>query len=341
MEPDSLRLLIWSLFSVFGFLIFIFLLRNLTKSKHGSSPPLSTKPTSCITRDLNVESLRSATDDFSTLSLIKIGHSGEFFAGFLNNGTDKIVVKKGVVEDLKRELELYISLSDATCFVPLIGYCGEDKEKLFLVYEFMEGGDLATVLTSKDRPLPWIVRLKIAVEVADALLFLHCTCSPPVLHNDVQSSSILMGPNQEARLGSLSRATRVEHEELLSHDVWCYGKLLMDLISGLNVSSGDDPYSQRWLQKVMACPDRASLIGLMDPTLIMEEDLAEEIIGVVTIAKACMSQSSWITMKLVRQAIGHPARIADQGCGSQLGSSDLSHPTLIRMNGYDIESNIH
>ncbi|KAF8407664.1 hypothetical protein HHK36_006799 [Tetracentron sinense] len=263
-------------------------------------------------RAMNFSLLRSATDDFSALSLIKIGHSGEFFAGILNGG-EKIVVKKGVNENLEKELELYISLSDRRCLVPLLGYCDEEKERLFLVYQFMKQGDLSTLLARKDRSVPWIVRLKIAVEVSEALLFLHCICTPPILHNDIKSSSIMIGENYEVRLGSLSKATKVGQECLLSSDIWHFGMLLMDLISGLDVSGAEDPYAKIWLQKALTCTDRAGLLRLIDPSLILEEDLVQETIGVTNLAKACLNGSDWLTMKIIRQALEQPIHIGETG----------------------------
>jgi serine/threonine protein kinase len=40
--------------------------------------------------------------------------------------------------------------------------------------------------------LPWEVRFKVAVAVAEALNYLHNECSPPVIHRDVKSSNILL-----------------------------------------------------------------------------------------------------------------------------------------------------
>ncbi|KAL6004547.1 hypothetical protein ACLOJK_005102, partial [Asimina triloba] len=122
---------------------------------------------------------------------------------------------------------------------------------------------------------------------------------------------------------------QAEDEGLLNHDVQCFGMLLMDLISGLNISAADDPYAQRWLRKALACPDRAGLIGLMDPTLIVEDDLADEMVGVANIAKVCVSGSSWLTMNAVRQALAYPAHISDLGWGVHLVSTDLSQPSTL------------
>lgn len=40
--------------------------------------------------------------------------------------------------------------------------------------------------------LPWEVRFKVAVAVAEALNYLHEECPRPVIHRDVKSSNILL-----------------------------------------------------------------------------------------------------------------------------------------------------
>lgn len=40
--------------------------------------------------------------------------------------------------------------------------------------------------------LPWEVRFKVAVAVAEALNYLHKECPKPVIHRDVKSSNILL-----------------------------------------------------------------------------------------------------------------------------------------------------
>ncbi|KAG2631528.1 hypothetical protein PVAP13_2NG158645 [Panicum virgatum] len=52
--------------------------------------------------------------------------------------------------------------------------------------------------------LDWITRLKIATGVAEAMCFLHDECSPPLVHRDVQASSVLLDDKYEVRLGSMS-----------------------------------------------------------------------------------------------------------------------------------------
>ncbi|GLT55422.1 hypothetical protein SLA2020_285430 [Shorea laevis] len=68
----------------------------------------------------------------------------------------------------------------------LIGVCVEDNF-LISVYDFFPMGSLEENLHGHDNrsALPWEVRFKVAVAVAEALNYLHNECSPPIIHRDV------------------------------------------------------------------------------------------------------------------------------------------------------------
>ncbi|CDY71289.1 BnaAnng36870D [Brassica napus] len=160
--------------------------------------------------------LLQATGDFNDANLIKRGHSGSLFRGFLDNGTP-IVIKKIDTKESKNEgyiaeLEL-LSKAGHQRLVPCLGHCLENEGQKLLVYKFMRNGDLASALFRKSdnegdglKSLDWITRLKIALGAAEGLAYLHHECSPPLVHRDVQASSILLDDKFEVRLGSLSEA---------------------------------------------------------------------------------------------------------------------------------------
>ena len=53
----------------------------------------------------------------------------------------------------------------------------------------------------KDEPfLPWEVRFNVAVGIAEALNYLHCETSKPVIHRDVKSSNILLSHGFEPQV---------------------------------------------------------------------------------------------------------------------------------------------
>lgn len=168
---------------------------------------------------LSYKQILKATDNLNKSYLIKHGTSGDLFYGVLERGTGvlkrrtQIIVKKIDLSSVNKEslftaeLEVLRKVSRHHRFVPLIGHCFENKEVKFLVYKQMAHKDLSTSLSRKIdsgnlRELPlldWITRLKIATEVAEGLCYLH-QCVPPVVHSNIQASSILLDDKFEVRL---------------------------------------------------------------------------------------------------------------------------------------------
>lgn len=365
MEGDTVRLIIWGVFGCFGFVVFLLILRALSRLEEAdksagsaAKPDLEKLPSLArkrnalgalistersapvvptILRDLSLANLQEATDQFNAHNLIKIGRSGDFFAGVLEDN-EHIVVKrmdesKSELGMLQTEMEIHTTQESHRYVVPLLGQCSEDRQKL-LVYKFISKGDLATALNrcrlvsapSDDEgrtqqpvseSLPWITRLKIATETAQALSYLHFNCHPPILHKDIKSSSILLTDEYEVRLGSLSHAQKVNDNgaSLLSYDIFCFGKVLLDLISGLDVSGSEDPYAEAWVLKAMPYIDSDSysdgLLALIDPSLVVEEDFNKEIQGVAALARACLHPSTLKTlnMRIICQALHNPQQL--------------------------------
>lgn len=216
-EPASKRSKRWiyivvGLFGGVGFivvlvLVMVVVLRKCDKSianqkgsanvgpiPEGDSPSLPKNPTNVSSsgESFTYEQLLCSTNGFSKTSLIKHGHSGDLFQGFLEGGIP-IVIKKINLHSLKKELylmelELFSKYSH-TRLVPLLGHCLENENEKLLVYKYMPNGDLANSLykgtnIEDDRleSLDWITRLKIAIGAAEGLSYLHHECNPPIVH---------------------------------------------------------------------------------------------------------------------------------------------------------------
>ncbi|XP_072979118.1 putative leucine-rich repeat receptor-like protein kinase At2g19210 [Typha angustifolia] len=89
--------------------------------------------------------------------------------------------------------------------VSLVGYCN-DREHMALVYEYLPQGSLHDHLRGKAglaRPLSWRERLKIVLEAAQGLDYLHKGCKQSIIHRDVKPSNILLGHHLEAKIADL------------------------------------------------------------------------------------------------------------------------------------------
>lgn len=99
--------------------------------------------------------------------------------------------------------------------VKLYGCTSRRSRELLLVYEYIPNGTVADHLygtRASSNLLPWLVRLKIAIETADALTYLHAS---DVIHRDVKTNNILLENNFRVKVADfgLSRLfpTDVSH----------------------------------------------------------------------------------------------------------------------------------
>ncbi|KAK7286812.1 hypothetical protein RJT34_22075 [Clitoria ternatea] len=143
--------------------------------------------------------------------------------------------------------------------VSLEGFCHERKHQI-LVYEYLPGGSLADHLygTNNQRTsLSWIRRLKIAVDAAKGLDYLHNGSEPRIIHRDVKCSNILMDKDMNAKvcdLGLSKQVTKADATHVTTvvkgtagyldpeyystqqltekSDVYSFGVVLLELICG-------------------------------------------------------------------------------------------------------------
>ncbi|XP_020592211.1 probable receptor-like protein kinase At1g49730, partial [Phalaenopsis equestris] len=149
-----------------------------------------------------------ATDNFSTI--IGKGGFGTVYKAQFSDGTIGAVkrinkISKQGEEEFCRELELLARLHHRH-LVALRGFC-IDRNERFLVCEYMENGCLKDHLHAPGRPpLSWHARLQIAIDVANALEYLHFYCNPPLCHRDIKSSNILLNGNFVAKVADFGLA---------------------------------------------------------------------------------------------------------------------------------------
>lgn len=153
---------------------------------------------SCAVPLFPYKDIEKATNGFSEEQRLGTGAYGTVYAGKLSN--NKLVAIKKIkqrdssdsMEQVMNEIKLLSSVSHPN-LVRLLGCCIERGEQI-LVYEFMPNGTLAQHL-QRERgrpPLPWTVRLTIAMDTAKAVAYLHSAIHPPIYHRDIKSSNILL-----------------------------------------------------------------------------------------------------------------------------------------------------
>ncbi|KAL6209599.1 hypothetical protein ACLB2K_020539 [Fragaria x ananassa] len=297
------------------------------------------------------QQLLQATGDFNSTNLMKNGHTGDLFRGVLENGIPVVIKRidlRSIKKDAYLlELDFFSKVS-STRFVPFLGHCLENENEKFMVYKYMPNGDLSSSLFKKTntlddtslQSLDWITRLKIALGAAEGLTYLHHECDPPLVHRDVQARSILLDDKFEVRLGSLSdvcaqegdthhsRITRLlrlpqsseqgasgSSTASCAYDVYCLGKVLLELVTGkLGISAASESQLKESLDDILpniSIYDKELLNKIVDPTLIVDEDLLEEVWAMAVVARSCLNPkpSRRPLMRYILKALENPVKV--------------------------------
>ncbi|KAF3457591.1 hypothetical protein FNV43_RR02249 [Rhamnella rubrinervis] len=95
--------------------------------------------------------------------------------------------------------------------IKLYGFCLHSRHS-FLVYEFMERGSLAKILTDDGKAveLVWAMRVNVVKGLANAVSYMHHECCPCVVHRDISSKNVLLDGDYEAHLSDFGSARTVD-----------------------------------------------------------------------------------------------------------------------------------
>uniref|UniRef100_A0A0V0IX29 Putative LRR receptor-like serine/threonine-protein kinase-like n=1 Tax=Solanum chacoense TaxID=4108 RepID=A0A0V0IX29_SOLCH len=322
---------------------------------NNQAPPVKfSRDTSGSIESFTYDQILKATSNFNETDLIKNGHTGDIFRGILEGGVTVVIKKVNVHHIEKETYKLELDLLNWTThhrLIPFLGHCLDHENEKFLVYKYMPNGDLFNLLArdtdledENGQSLDWITRLKIATGAAEGLVYLHHECNPPLVHRDVQASSILLDDKFEVRLGSLSdvcaqegdsqnlitkffRTTKNPEGEPVgssftscsTYDVYCFGKVLLELVTGkVGVSHLDDASTKEWLDKLLpfiTIREKELVSKIVDPSLIIDDDLLEEMWAVAIVAKACLHPrpSRRPEMRRVLKALENPFKVVREG----------------------------
>lgn len=269
---------------------------------------------------ISVQVLRNVTKNFAPENELGRGGFGVVYKGELDDGT-KIAVKRmeaGVIsnkalDEFQAEIAV-LSKVRHRHLVSLLGYSVAGNERM-LVYEYMPQGALSRHLfhwkTFKLEPLSWMRRLNIALDVARGLEYLHNLAHKSFIHRDLKSSNILLGDDFKAKIsdfglvklapdGEKSVVTRlagtfgylapeyaVTGKITTKADVFSFGVVLMELLTGMMALDDDRPeesqYLAAWFWHIKSSKEK--LLAAIDPTLDIKDMKEETFESIATIAE--------------------------------------------------------
>ncbi|KAK8583106.1 hypothetical protein V6N13_021821 [Hibiscus sabdariffa] len=161
--------------------------------------------------------IKAATNNFK--EVIGRGGFGSVYLGKLSDG--KLVAVKVRFDRTQLGADSFINevhlLSKIRHqnLVCLEGFCYESKQQI-LVYEYLPGGSLADHLhgsNSQKISLSWVRRLKIAVDAAKGLDYLHNGSDPRIIHRDVKCSNILLDSQMNAKVCDFGLSKQVTRDD--------------------------------------------------------------------------------------------------------------------------------
>ncbi|VFQ66713.1 unnamed protein product [Cuscuta campestris] len=210
-------------------------------------------------RKFTFNDLKLATRNFRPESLLGEGGFGCVFKGWIEeNGTAPVKPGTGLTVAVKTlnhdglqghkewlaEVNFLGDLIHAN-LVKLVGYCIEDDQRL-LVYEFMPRGSLENHLFRRSLPLPWSVRMKIALGAAKGLTFLHEEAQRPVIYRDFKTSNILLDADYNAKLSDFGLAKdgpEGDKTHVSTRVMGTYGYAAPEYVMTGHLTSKSDVYS--------------------------------------------------------------------------------------------------
>ncbi|XP_044500851.1 MDIS1-interacting receptor like kinase 2-like [Mangifera indica] len=277
------------------------------------------------------EEIIRATNDFDSRYCIGSGGYGSVYRAELPSG-DILAIKKfhsqHVVEmgDQKAFTSEIKALTEIQHrhIVKFYGFCSHIRHS-FVIYEFLERGSLATILSNEEKAkeLGWSNRMNVIKGVAKALSYMHHDCSPPIVHRDISSKNVLLDMEYEAHVSDFGTAKFLKKDSSnWSELAGTYGYIAPELAYTMNVTEKCDVYSFGVLTLeiikgnhprdfLSSFPSPSSVVNLalndmLDPRLAApSRDVQDKLISIVEIAFSCLDANpeSRPTMQIVCQQL--------------------------------------
>ncbi|XP_058732516.1 G-type lectin S-receptor-like serine/threonine-protein kinase LECRK1 [Vicia villosa] len=225
-------------------------------------------------RRFTYNELRRATNHFK--EKLGKGSFGAVYKGALNKGKRLIAVKRleKLVEEGEREFQAEVRAIGKTHhrnLVRLLGFCAEGSKRL-LVYEYMINGSLGKLLFGDQRRPDWDERVKIALDIARGILYLHEECEAPIIHCDIKPQNILMDEFWTAKISDFGLAKLLMPDQTKTFTVirGTRGYMAPEWNKNVPISPKTDVYSYGiMLLEILCCRRNIDVDHVLEPEEIL------------------------------------------------------------------------
>ncbi|KAL7596807.1 G-type lectin S-receptor-like serine/threonine-protein kinase LECRK2 [Lactuca sativa] len=180
-------------------------------------------------RAFSYDDLHKATDGFKEM----IGRNS--YKGFISEGKKAVIVKRlerlFEGEGWFREEITAIAQTHHRNLVGLLGFCIQGSTKL-LVYEFMINGSLEDLLFNAETPPGWEERVRVTLDVARGILYLHEECEAPIIHCNITPRNILFDEFWTAKISDFGLSSKLwrSNQRGSKVDIYSFGVVLLKIL---------------------------------------------------------------------------------------------------------------
>ncbi|KAF4397490.1 hypothetical protein G4B88_027230 [Cannabis sativa] len=291
----------------------------------------STTPRKALVETYTVEELKKATEDFNSSNHIE----GAVYHGRLSG---KNLAVKRIRQELISKIEFNLfneAIHHHPNIIKLLGTClTEDGPDSFLVFEYAKNGSLKDWLhgglamknqfiSSCYCFLTWSQRLKICLDVAMALHYMHHIMEPFYVHRNIKSRNIFLDEEFNAKVGNFGMVKCVQdntsdpqicssnpatwslgylapeyiHQGVISPsmDIFAYGVVLLEILSGKtpisrpNEKGASSVLLSEKIKSILESEDADELREWMDSAL-GENYSFDAAVTLANLARACIEE---------------------------------------------------
>lgn len=273
------------------------------------------------------EEMRLATKHFRPDQVLGEGGFGIVYKGVIDGNvrpgykTTKVAIKELDPEGFQGDREWlaevnYLGQLSHPNLVKLIGYCCEDYHRL-LVYEYMASGSLENQLFCRVcATLTWAKRIKIALDAAKGLAFLH-GAERSIIYRDFKTSNVLLDADFNAKLsdfglakdGPMGDQTHVSTRVMGTYgyaapeymmtghltarsDVYGFGVVLLEMLIGRKAMDRSRPSREHslvdWARPILN--HKRKLLMILDPRMEGQYS-TKTAVKVANLVYQCISQN--------------------------------------------------